>query len=268
MKRTLIIMSLAVLLIMPLIIAGCDGGTTLTDSDVAAIQGFGTRLDSHDSSIATINNTLNSLDTETLNGLAALDADDLAALLALSLATVPTDVSQLKTDMITLKGTTSDIEDRVEALENGDSSDDGTVVSGEVTVTLDEEAPFQILSNAVGTTPYRFTVTVTNGTDDYQTVSYWVIFDCASHAGGAVLTDIPVLYISAMSFGGGGCAFEYTLVPSTGLTTQQILFTPCAGFEIVVPKGKTVTVYHTIDVKTDITEVWQISLAGVTVTEL
>ena len=125
MKRTLIILALAALLVLPLIITGCScGGTTLTESDKATIQGFGKRLDDHDKAIATINNTLNSLGTETLGKLANLDADELTALVNLDLDTALTDIKQLKADMGNIKdidkeGSLADLAARVEALENG-----------------------------------------------------------------------------------------------------------------------------------------------------
>lgn len=270
MKRTLIIMSLAALLVMPLILVGCGGGATLTESDVATIRGFGARLDSHDQSIATINNTLNTLDTETLNGLAALDAAELTALLGLSLSTVPADVTQLKTDMAGLKnpgieGSLPDLVARVEALENdqsGGSDDDGTTPGGGVTVTLDvDEDPFQFMSGVTATSQV-FPVKITNGTDEYQQVTYNITLRCVS-------TDHEADVVAGYSMMVNTIAMGKTPVPAEA-GCQWIYFLWIDSGSIPVTPGKTVTVYTTLNdfATSSGYEVWEVTLVGVTATEL
>lgn len=270
MKKVLAIIALAALLVMPLILAGC-GGTTLTESDIATIQGLKARVDSLEAQQASLSSTVANISPGT-------SEEDITQIKA-DLDSIRADLDGLKAsdDTATLDLLTAliaKLETRIEALEgNGEEPPP----SGEVTVTLNEDAPFEILSYTGGATPYRFTVTIENGTTDYQSVSYWVIFDCVTHGGATISDDCdstisddcdPTLFVSMVFYGGGGCDFDCTLVPNTGLT-QQIFFTPCADFEIVAPKGKTVTIYHTIDgLETENTEVWEVTLAGVAVTKL
>lgn len=281
MKRILIIMSLAVL-VMPLILAGCScgGGTTLTEGDVTTIRGFGTRLDGHDQAIAKINTTLGTLDSETLNKLAALDATALAALLNLDLDTALADIEKLKTDVSDINDPDKDgsLAKRVKDLENDQSggSDDGNgTPSGELTVVLDGTTPFEVYTDKDMTSPYRFSVTITNGTEDWKAVSYCVNFTCVSVDGNAKVNVVkdgdviqsPKLTASSSSYGGVAIPFEVTYVPSED-KAWQVFFTPTEDFEVVVSPGKATTVYHVITLGTDGFELWEVTLTGITVIKL
>ncbi|MBA7586933.1 hypothetical protein ES708_28940 [subsurface metagenome] len=273
MKRILIIMSLAVLLVMPLILVGCGGGTTLTESDKATILGYAKRLDDHDSAIGKINNTLGALDTETLGKLAALDAAELTALLDLDLDTALTDIEQLKTDVIDINDpdkadSLADIVTRVGELENGGTNNGGTATSGEITVTLDGEVPFEVYTDKEMTSPYRFSVTIANGTEGWKEVRYCVNFTCTSVDGNAVVDTASIeLTASSSSFGGGEVNFAAVCVPAEG-KTWQVIFTPLNIFKVVVSPGKTTTVYHAITLWTTGFELWEVTLTGVTVIKL
>ncbi len=271
MKRILIIMSLAVLLVMPLILVGCGGGTTLTESDKATILGYAKRLDDHDSAIGKINNTLGALNTETLGKLAALDAAELTALLDLDLDTALTDIEQLKIDVSDINDpdkadSLADIVARVEELENGGANNGGTATSGELTVVLDGTTPFEVYTDKGVTSPGLFSVTITNGTEGWKEVRYCVNFTCTSVAGNAEVT-VAKLMASSSSFGGGEDSFNVAYVPVAS-SAWQVIFTPKAIFEIIVSPGKAITVYHIIALETNGFELWEVTLTGVTVKKL
>lgn len=269
MKRILIISTLAALLVLPLIFTGCGDDVTLTESDIATIRGFGARLDSHDQSIATINTTLNGLDTDALGKLADLDADELAALLDLDLSTTKDDVTQLKTDMADLKdvnkdGSLADLAARVGVLENGGAggSGGGSSISGEVTAILDVDAdPLQFTSGTTATSQV-FPVRIANGTSKYQKVTFNITLRCVSADYKADVAGGFTMTVNAVPF-------TATPVPAL-LNCQYIYFLWSASDSILVAPGKEVAVYVTLNnFATAVNyELWEVTLTGVTVTAL
>lgn len=268
MKRSLIILSLAVLLVLPLTLAGCgDGGTTLTESDKATILGFGKRLDGHDTDIGILQGKTMGLDAATVAKLVALDADALAALLDLDLSTIVDDVDQLKTDVSDINdpdkaGSLADIVARVGELENGGTNNGGTATSGEVTVTLDvAEEPFIFMSGATPASQV-FPIEITNGTDEYQQVTFNITLRCISTDYKADVAAGPAMTVSGVSLG-------TTPVPSlTGC--QWIYFLWIDTNSIPVAPGKEVSLYVSLSnfQTTSGYEVWEVTLAGVTVKKL
>jgi hypothetical protein len=263
MKKTLIIISLLVVLVGGLIpLVGCGGGTKLSESDLATIRGFSTRLDAHDSAIATIQATIANLDIATLDKLAALDTDALEALLNL-------DTDALQTRLTALETWKTAMEARVAELETGNGGGGGgsTPPSGEVTAVLDvNEVPFLFTST---TASQVLPVKITNGTGDYQQVKFNLTLQCVSVDGVASITGGPAVAVNTVPM-----LITYvpntTACPSATCIDCQLIYATWADTNrILVAPGKETTVYVYLTAFTTLTsEVWQATLSGIVATKL
>ncbi len=257
MKKTLIIISILAVLVGGIIpLVGC-GGTKLSESDLVTIRGFSTRLDAHDSAIATIQNTIASLDTATLIKLAALDADKLTALLSLDTAALTSGLTALETWKIDQETWKTSIETRVAALEAGDG---GSTPSGKLTVVLDvDEEPLLFTSP---TANQVFPVKITNGTSDYQVVKFNLTLQCVSTDGVANVTVGPTILVGAIGM-------AITFVPADHTVCQLIYATWATTDRILVAPGKEFTAYVYLSAFTTLdSEVWQVTLSGIVATKL
>ena len=252
MKKALVIISLVVLLAIPVVgLMGCGGGTNITDNDIATFRGLLTRMD----------------DVEEKNSdqdiaIKAVTAPDLSGYVTLE------KYNDLKDDF-------DELAKQVKELENGQSSGGDNPsppnLTGQTTVTLDAATPLtQILTNPTAV-PVPFYVKIVNGTNTPQYVTYGVIFTVLSPTLSADMeggTAVYTLGISGAAYGGTLYPFTPTAVPNAA-AAQQILFTfPIATApKIPVLAGQTVTIYNTLNLRTDSTPYayWQGGLTGVVV---
>jgi hypothetical protein len=272
MKKILIISILAALLALPLIMAGC-GGASLTEGDLAIIRadhttliGFGSRLDGHDTDIGKIQDTLEKLDPETLTKLAGLDADKLAALLDLDLDTALDDIAQLQADMtaLTTKAT---------ILENGQQGQGDVPISGVVTVVIASDAtPYPITSTTTAANQV-IPVKITNGTTEYKTVTFNLLFHCISTDGVATIdpTTVDGAGTDELSMTVSTAPFSITPVSSYG-SCQWIYFTWAYAAPVMVAPGGVFSMYATLNnFKTTgagVYELWEVTLTGVSADDL
>jgi hypothetical protein len=258
MKKTLIIISLLVGVVIPLAGFGGCGGTKLSDSDLATIRGFSIRLDAHDQAIATIQNTIAGLDTDTLDKLAALDADALEALLDL-------DTDALINRLAALESWKTTMEARVAELETGSDGGDGgspTPPSGQVTVALDvDEEPLTFMSGATAVGQV-FPIKITNGTSEYETVTFGITLRCVS-------TDYKADVTGGYAMMVGGVATVATPVPNnTGC--QMIYFLWTTTDKIPVAPGKEFHLYAILNnfVTPSGYELWEVTITSIVVAKL
>jgi hypothetical protein len=260
-KRRILLPLLISLLIILLVFGGCFGSKSNDNASA------GTPIEQLTARVAALETTVGSLANRP-TGLTTNDLDGYAK---------KTDVPSLedyakKTDLgkylkkedvieeFLAKLTAEDIAILKQKLGLAGSS--GGVVSGEVTVVLDEPSPFEVYTDEEVTSPYRFTTTITNGTDDWYTVTYCVSFANVSGDGKGEVIEAE-LEVSSTSFGGVGIPFVPTYVPEEG-NAWQVIFTPGVDFEAVIAPGKTVTLYHTIILETDGFELWEVTLTTIT----
>lgn len=150
--------------------------------------------------------------------------------------------------------------------------------SGEVAVVLDVDAkPYQFTSYTTPTGQI-FPVKITNGTDEYQTVSFNILFQCVSADGQAeVIPDLDKLCSTFVVLDLSMTVSTVALVPtpvSSYCACQWIYFTWTADTILVAP-NKEVTVYANLsnfqtadDAGAGVYELWEVTLTGITVNEL
>jgi hypothetical protein len=253
MKKAMVIL-LGMLMIALPIFTAC--GQSLTESDIATIRGLITRVDNLESQVASVKSSVTNL-------------GDTSA--------IKTDITNIKTDVEKLQADDSDnsaliasLETRIQALEDALAVDNTNTPTGtgEVTINFDEETPFYILSSATGPNQTSFKVIITNGTNEYRYVSYWVSLVCVSQDGIANV-DTATLTMLSPIYGQSAYGFTTTLIPNDPTVVRQILFIPSATVpKIPVRGGETLKLYHNIDLKTiSGIEEWEVTLTGTTISE-
>jgi hypothetical protein len=252
MKKTLITILVAALVITPLVLAGCScgGSSGLSDEDIAVIKsdhnklnGYGTRLDDAEASISTLQGVTDKLDDDTLaslEALADLDADTLGKLAELeedeleALLTLKSWQDDLKDP--NKDGSITDLEERVEALENGSSSTTPPVTSGQVTAAFTPTPPAVVSGS--GLPIQQFNVIITNGTAAWQYVSYSLILTVKASppTTGATVADLdgtnsgtPMGLTTSFS---SSFAFTYNFVTNTSGQVTQITIYPVHGVAV------------------------------------
>jgi len=174
----------------------------------------------------------------------------------------------------------SDLSDRLDDLEEPpEDVDPGNPLpptSGEVVVSIVESDPLEFFSNETGSSPTQFMVSIANGTDTYQYVSYSVNMTCVTgdHVANIIQNGTPQLAISSIAFGAQGYAFLTTIIPDDGdpatADNQQVLFIPDATTpRVFVPPGETVFLYNFLALKTvgvEI-EIWELTLTSIITSE-
>ncbi len=263
--KKLLIISLVAVVVGVSALTACGCGQQLTENDIATIQGLISRVDSLESQVANLQSNVSTLDSSGIpEGV---------------------DLSQMQTDLNTISANLNGIlstdgtvtldslatlivglETRLAALETGEQeeqeSDGEEPPSGEVTVILDVDAdPYQFMS---GVTPanYLFPVKITNGTEKYKQVTYNITLHCVSTdqvadvAGGYSLTVNTVAMVATPVPGDTDCQWIYFLWTDPGA--------------VPVAPGKTVTIYTMLnDFETSSGfEVWEVTLAGVNVSDM
>lgn len=277
MKKVLTIIALVVLVVGLPVLAAC--GQSLTENDIATIRGLIARVDSLEAQQASLASKVANLQPGTLETDLETAKTDIAG--------IRSDLTALKTDLEKLKsvgdesGTPIDsllakvisMEARVKVLEDKLEADTNTLPdTGEVTVEfLDEEVPVYLLSSSGGTNVPSFRIVITNGTDDYRYVSYWVNLICVSPDGIAKMTtdnSVTILTLVSPVYGQPNYEYATTLIPKDAAAVQQILFTPATATpRIPVRAGETLKLYHTLELFTEGIEEWEMVLSGVTVSE-
>jgi outer membrane lipoprotein-sorting protein len=252
MKKTLITILVAALVITPLVLAGCGcGGSELSKEDIAVIQadhnklnGYVTRLDDAEADISTIRGVTDKLDADTLatlEALAKLDADTLGKLAELeedeleALLTLQGWQDDLKDP--NKDGSLADLEERIEALESGSSSSTTPpVTSGQVTVAFTPTPPAVVSGS--GLPIQQFNVVITNGTAAWQYVSYSLILTVKASppTTGATVADLdgtnsgtPMGLTTSFS---SSFAFTYNFVTNTSGQVTQITIYPVHGVAV------------------------------------
>ena len=282
MKRTLMIITmLAVLVILPLALAGCScgGGATLTENDIAIIRadhtkltGFGTRLDDAEGDIADVRGVTDKLDDETLAtlvALAALDAETLERLVGLEEDELEAllNLKEWQDDLQNpdKDGSLADIEARLEDLENsqpdGNGGNGGSNPDGELVVTIDvEDPPYTFTTGSTAATMVA-PVRVTNGTDGYYEVMFNVTLRCVTSDYEAEVTGVPTMDVNGVGMAG-------TPV-SSWAECRYVYFVWTSPDAILVAPGQTAVVYLYLNsFATATNEVWEATLADITMTEL
>jgi hypothetical protein len=247
MKKALVVFSLVALLAIPVLgLTGC--GDDLSDADIAKIQGLFTRMDNAEGDISE-RYTKDEVD-ELVGDIEAPDLSDYVTLETYN----------------TLKDDHDKLAERVKELENSQGTSDGGSNSiGQVSVKI-EEGTLYVLSNLTGST-YRFTVKITNNTDDWQYVSYELLLqsndppaDVDTNNDGSITDDVGLTYW-------GNWTVNYT--PTTILgsinAADQLMFVPDA--KIPINKNSTVEITYQLAIKTDGNEKWEGNLTGVVISE-
>jgi len=251
MKKALVIVSLVALLSIPLVgLAGC--GNSLSDSDLATIRGFATRMDNAEKAIAAVKSDLAGIG-------AGSDVEGIEA-----------DIADIEEILDGITGDIADIEDdnvalaaRITALENNQNPGGTTnPTTGQVTVQLVDNSlcvqsgQLRVYSGAAPGMQYTFAVDIVNGTSQYQYVSFGLILNCINPANATV--EAP----TALSvFGGYGVTYTKICIPATN--TTQILFTPSQ--KVAISANSTLQMQLMLIMQTSASAQWEGSVTALAV---
>jgi len=254
MKKALMIIALAALLAIPLVgLTGC--GNTLSDSDLATIRGFGTRMDDAEKDIGTLKADLAAIGSGSgVDGIEAGIAD-----IEEILDGIAGDIADIEDDNIALA-------ERITALENNQDPGTTNPTTGQVTVQLVDNSlcvqsgQLRVFSGpAPGGMQYTFTVDIVNGTSQYQYVSFGLILNCINpSAGVTTFADPPALTI----FGGYGVTYTKIDITSSGKIIQ-VLFTPSQ--KVSVAANGALQMQFMLTMQTDISAQWEGSVTALAV---
>jgi hypothetical protein len=266
-KRKILFVTLITLIVIPLVFAGCLWGSSNSDNKTTTPSGFVPRAeyDAFYNAVFGPNGLTNNppwLTSADFSNYATLDdipdQPDLSGY-----------AKKIDLDNFIANLSDAELELLKEKLGLTTSSGDGGVVTGEVAVVLDGESPQVLYSTSSGSTPYRFSATVMNGTAEWRSTSFWVTLNRTTSAvgGAGVKNNPPKLTVSLAGFGVTGCDFPCASVPAGDFPTTntiQLLFTPCVDFGVILKDGASTTVYFVIDLKTENTELWEITIEHIT----
>jgi len=267
MKKALVIVLLAALLVIPLVgLTAC--GNTLSDSDLATIRGFATRMDNAEKAIAAVKSDLAGIG-------AGSDVEGIEA-----------DIADIEEILDGITGDIADIEDdnvalaaRIAALENNQNPSGGTnPITGQVTVQLVDNSlcvqsgQLRVYSGPTPGMQYTFAVDIVNGTNQYQYVSFGLILNCVNPANATFPSASPAEHQNptALSvFGGYGVTYTRIYIPSnlsaakeyTGVT--QLLFTPST--KVSIAANGTLQMQLMLVMQTSASAQWEGSVTGVVV---
>jgi hypothetical protein len=241
MKKVLVIISLVALMAVPLLGLTACGGTKLTDSDLATIRGFATRIDALEAAVASQQNKYNSLNTDSLKA----DLEQVKV----DVASVKTDIGELKndnsTDLNDLVTRIAALETRIAALEAKMGSGSGTTTSEAITAKIKTQFWDYIVLPAPGTTAASTQLRLdlqNNTARDISDVVVVVAFAPQSY----VTVDWDTGYPQIT----GGLT-TWTLYPYGG---YGIAFFNSWGLNLAANEKKTITLTLTMKLKTAVTQ--------------
>jgi hypothetical protein len=242
MKKALVtILSVALLALPLLALTACGGGTQLSDNDIAVIRGLATRVDSLELKAAALENKIDSTNNVDLGGY--VKQTDLP-----NLSNYVTD-AELDNFIDNLTS------DQVTALKEKLGITPSPIVptSGKVAVEIADawncdfnETSLENIYSSGTLNSYRFTVEVTNGTDEYRYIYLSLVLsrDSVISPTPNILTGPGNTELICYTW---GSSLTYTATATPSPNTTTVLFSPSTRFP--VGKGKTIDVDFNLNIK-------------------